>query len=181
MKNLNSGNSNIPTKVELNTVNMNEKQPFLVRQIIVKGRNNQELFQILQNSIIKESVQVIASPRIDVAGNAYYWLGVRFDRFELDFKLLVNQQIMNYIFSYLKGDEELPDVTDFTPEIPKIELSQWIREHEHKHFTLTAKCKEELQIGEGKNYLVRKLVFQNGKFIYPSMEVEDILSLIMID
>ena len=163
-----------------NNITIEEKKPFLCRQITVKGRNNQELFQILHDAISKKPVQVIATPRIDVAGNAYYWLGVRFDRFELDFKLQINQQITDYIFSYLKGEENLPNVINFIPETPNVDLSQWLRMHAVPHFTSIIKSTEELQMGGDKNYLVKKLIFRNGKFIYPAVEVEDILSLIGI-
>ena len=166
--------------IKLMTSSIENKTPFLVRQITVKGRNNQELFNILQDAISKKPIQVIASPRIDVAGNAYYWLGVRFDRFELDFKLSVNPQIMDYIFSYLKGEENLPEVTDLAPFAPEMGLSQWVKEHERQHLTSFVKIKEELQMVDNKNYLTTKFVYRNGKLIYPSVEVEDILSLIGI-
>ena len=139
-----------------------------LHQTIVKGGTTEKLFALMQGAIERKPVDVIVTPRVDKGANAYYWVGVRFENRELDFKLPVNQQIKDYILAYLRrSNVALPEVTDFEPEAVA-DSNQWLLDHETEH------SKYAMQ-----NYLKLRLKFPFGKIIYPATAVEDVLSLIM--
>jgi hypothetical protein len=151
-----------------------------LQQTIVKGGTTEQLFALMQRAISNNPVEVIVTPRVDKGSNAYYWVGVRFESRELDFKLPVNQQIKDYILSYLRrGNVALPEVTDFEPEAGIVDVNQWILDHEAEHEKYAMHKDEQVSMSNGKNYLKLRLKYHFGKIIYPAAEVEDILSLIM--
>jgi hypothetical protein len=152
---------------------------FQLRQVTVKAQSNEALFKLVEQAISRKPIQVIVTPRIDVAGYAYYWMGIRFDRQELDFKLKINEQIGKYILAYLKGDEPLPIVTEFEPSKKIENPEEWLREHEAHHSLSAITSKEELSMRDEVNYLTTKLMFMNGKIKYPSIKCEDVLSLLL--
>ena len=152
---------------------------FQLRQIAVKAQSNEALFKLIGQAISRKPVQVIVTPRVDKGGYPYYWIGVRFDYQELNFKLQVTEQIMDYILAYLKGDSELPTVTEFNPTEKVENIAEWLRGHEVKHIGSSLYNKEEIALKEGSNYLTRKFVYPNGKVNYPSVKCEDILSIIL--
>lgn len=161
------------------TATVETNNNFQLRQITVKAQSNQALFKLIEQAIERKPVQVIVTPRIDAGGYPYYWIGVRFDYQELNFKLQVTEQIMDYILAYLKGDEQLPTVTDFNPTEKVQNVDDWQRSHEGKHACSALYGKEELSLREGMNYLTRKLVYPHGKVNYPSVKCEDVLSIIL--
>ena len=165
-------NVNVNSSIENQT-------PFLIRQVTVKAQTNEALFKLVEQAIDRKPVQVIVTPRIDVVGHAYYWMGVRFDRQELNFKLKINEQIGNYILAYLKGDEPLPTVTEFEPTKTVENAEEWLLQHEAYHSKSAISFKEELAMRGDVNYLTTKLVFMNGKINYPSTKCEDVLSIIL--
>ncbi len=160
-------------------VTTESKSNFSIRQVAVKAQSNEALFKLIEQAIQRKPVQMIVTPRIDAGGYPYYWVGVRFDYQELNFKLQVNEQIMKYILAYLKGDEELPTVTNFNPTEKIEHVEEWLENHEMNHIFSSIYDKEELSMREGGNYLTRKFVYQNGKINYPSTKCEDVLSIIL--
>lgn len=151
-----------------------------LKQTVVKGGTTEQLFALMQRAISNNPVEVIVTPRVDKGANAYYWVGVRFENRELDFKLPVNKQIKDYILAYLRrGNVELPKVTDFEPEAGIVDINQWLLDHETEHTGFAMHKDEQVRMGDNKNYLKLRLKFPFGKIIYPAAEVEDILSLIM--
>ncbi|MDR0954723.1 MAG: hypothetical protein LBM20_05005 [Rikenellaceae bacterium] len=155
------------------------KTNFQLYQVTVKAQTNEALFKLIEQAIERKPVQMIVTPRIDVAGYPYYWVGIRSDYRELNFKLQVNDQIMNYILAYLKGDEQLPTVSDFNPTEKIENVAEWLECHEMKHFRSSLYDKEELSMKEGINYLTRKFVYLNGKINYPSTKCDDALSILL--
>lgn len=156
------------------------KSNFRLRQVTVKAQSNEALFKLIEQAINRRPVQVIVTPRIDVAGLPYYWIGVRFDYQELNFKLQVNDQITKYILAYLKGEKELPTVTEYEPTEKIEDVDGWLMEHEMKHYRHSISFREEINLREGVNYLTKKLIFINGKINYPSTKCDDVLSIILI-
>ena len=152
---------------------------FQLRQIAVKAQSNEALFKLIEQAIDRKPAQVIVTPRVDQGGYPYYWIGVRFDYQELNFKLQVTEQIMDYILAYLKGDSELPTVTEFNPTTKVENVAEWLRSHEMKHIGSSLYNKEELSIKEGANYLTRKFLYPHGKVNYPSIKCEDALSILL--
>lgn len=151
-----------------------------LQQTIVKGGTTEQLFTLMQRAISNSPVEIIVTPRVDKGSNAYYWVGVRFENKELDFKLPVNQQIKAYILAYLRrGNVALPEVTDFEPETGIVDMNHWLLDHEAEHEKYAMHKDEQVRLSDGKNYLKLRLKYHFGKIIYPSTEVEDILSLIM--
>ena len=164
---------------EMTSVSSNTPAQAL-QQTIVKGGTTEQLFALMQRAISNNPVEVIVTPRVDKGANAYYWVGVRFENRELDFKLPVNKEIKDYILAYLRrGNVELPKVTDFEPEAGIVDINQWLLDHETEHTGFAMHKDEQVRMGDNKNYLKLRLKFPFGKIIYPSTEVEDILSLIM--
>lgn len=150
-----------------------------LQQTVVKGGTTEKLFALMHRAIEKKPTDVIVTPRVDKGSNAYYWVGVRFENKELDFKLPVNQQIRDYILAYLRrGNVALPEVTDFEPEAVE-DSNQWLLDHETEHSKFAMRKDEQVCMADNKNYLKLRLKFPVGKIIYPAVEVEDILSLIM--
>lgn len=151
-----------------------------LQQTIVKGGTTEQLFALMQRAISSNPVEVIVTPRVDKGANAYYWVGVRFENRELDFKLPVNKEIKDYILAYLRrGNVELPKVNDFEPEAGIVDINQWLLYHETEHTGFAMHKDEQVRMSDDKNYLKLRLKFPFGKIIYPATAVEDILSLIM--
>lgn len=172
-------NSNVVESSVMESVSSNAPVRSL-QQTIVKGGTTEQLFALMQRAISNNPVEVIVTPRVDKGANAYYWVGVRFENRELDFKLPVNKEIKDYILAYLRrGNVELPKVTDFEPEAGIVDINQWLLDHETEHTGFAMHKAEQVRMGDDKNYLKLRLTFPFGKIIYPSTEVEDILSLIM--
>ena len=173
VKTSNSVNSSEMTSVSSNAPAM------ALQQTIVKGGTTEQLFTLMQRAIEKKPTAVIVTPRVDKGSNAYYWVGVRFESRELDFKLPVNQQIKDYILAYLRrSNVALPEVTDFEPEAVE-DANQWLLDHETEHSRFAMHKDEQVHMGDEKNYLKLRLQFPFGKIIYPATAVEDVLSLIM--
>lgn len=177
MSNIND--SNVANSSVMNSASSNSTATTL-RQTIVKGGTTQQLFTLMSRAMANNPVDVIVTPRVDKGSNAYYWVGVRFENRELDFKLPMNRQIRAYILAYLRrGNVELPKVTDFEPETGIMDMGQWILDHEAEHEKFAIHKDEHVSMAGGKNYLKVRLRYHFGKIIYPATEVEDILSLIM--
>lgn len=173
VKNTNSTSSEMASVSSNSTV-------MSLQQTIVKGGTTEQLFALMQRAISNNPVEIIVTPRVDKGANAYYWVGVRFENRELDFKLPVNNQIKDYILAYLRrGNVGLPEVTDFEPEAGIEDMNQWLVNHEIEHTDFAMHKDEQVRMGDDKNYLKLRLKFPFGKIIYPAAEVEDILSLIM--
>ena len=172
--------SNSVNSSEMTSVSANSNAPVkALQQTIVKGGTTEKLFALMQGAIERKPVDVIVTPRVDKGANAYYWVGVRFENRELDFKLPVNQQIKDYILAYLRrSNVELPTITDFEPEAVE-DVNQWLLDHETEHGKYAMHKDEQVHMGDEKNYLKLRLQFPFGKIIYPATAVEDVLSLIM--
>ena len=162
----------------METVSSNA-QAMALHQTVVKGGTTEQLFALMQGAIEKKPTAVIVTPRVDRASNAYYWVGVRFENRELDFKLPVKQQIKDYILAYLRrSNVELPTVTDFELEAVA-DSNQWLLDHENEHGKYAMHKDEQVHMGDERNYLKLRLKFPFGKIIYPATAVEDVLSRIM--
>lgn len=162
----------------METVSSNA-QAMALQQTIVKGGTTEKLFALMHRAIEKKPTAVIVTPQVDKGANAYYWVGVRFENRELDFKLPVNKQIKNYILAYLRrSNVELPTVTDFELEAVA-DSNQWLLDHENEHGKYAMHKDEQVHMGDERNYLKLRLKFPFGKIIYPATAVEDVLSLIM--
>ena len=150
-----------------------------LRQTIVKANSNEELFNLLKRAIGKNPTRVIITPRVDVAQNAYYWIGVRFGNRELDFKLAVNEEIKSYLRDYMVGIQigDLPEVTNFKPEQVE-DVQEWLTNNMGFHKLGALKTEELLTMRDGVNYLYSKYTLMRGRIYYPSTKVDDVLSLV---
>ena len=83
-----------------------------LRLVKMKFDTNAKMVRTLTAAVSKGIDKLILTPRVDVAGCGYVWLGIRKGRIELDGKLLLNRQIGEYLLAYLQGTE-LPEITDF--------------------------------------------------------------------
>ena len=163
MKEINK-NSNVETSSVMESVSSNAPAMAL-QQTIVKGGTTDKLFALMQRAIEKKPDAVIVTPRVDKGSNAYYWVGVRFEK--------------DYILAYLRrSNVALPEVTDFEPEAVA-DSNQWLLDHETQHSKYAMHKDEQVHMGDEKNYLKLRLQFPFGKIIYPATAVEDVLSLIM--
>lgn len=172
---MNTQNSNINSVVANVSVENNTN---LLRQITAKAKSNEALFKLIEQAISRKPVQLIVTPRVDVGGYPYYWIGVRFDYRELNFKLLRSNQIGYFILAYLRGDDTLPEVTEFTPTEKIEDAQEWLYWHHDVHSAGSISCREEISMQDGVNYITKKLIFKNGKINYPSTKCDDVLSLL---
>ena len=162
-----------------NVSNNANNNNFQIHKVTVKAPSNEALFKLIQQATQNKGVQLIVTPRVDVGGYPYYWIGIRVDIKELNFKLQVTEQIMDYILAYLKGDEELPEVTDFNPTEKVENAGEWLCIHEAKHIHSSEYYKDEIAMKEGVSYLTKKLTYRNGKINYPAAKFESVLSFLL--
>lgn len=154
--------------------------PFLNRQVRVKPRTVEEAFGIIKNAVaLEKPVQMIISPRVDMACKAYYYIGVRFDREEVDFKLPVNAEIEDFIIRYMIGEDSLPEVQDLTPATVEAE-DDWFAELDTRLKSFDVHGKEELEMTDKANYLKVVYKMRRGKITISKGKVESIVSLLNI-
>ena len=148
-----------------------------LRVIKLKAETNDKVFKSLNNAIKAGATTLIVTPRVDVAGCGYVWFGVRKEQTELDGKLLLNEQIANYIKAFLMG-EELPAVTIYDPDSEICCQEEWLAQIESEIAALADTSYEEYQQNdEGVGDLGKKYCFANGKVIMPAQQVADVAEL----
>lgn len=148
-----------------------------LRVIKLKAETNDKVFKSLNNAIKAGATTLIATPRVDVAGCGYVWFGIRKEQTELDGKLLLNEQIVNYIKAFLLG-EELPAVKNFESDNAICCQEEWLATIEAEIAKLAESTQEEYnESEEGIGYLVKKYAFANGKVVMPSQQVSSIAEL----
>lgn len=148
-----------------------------LRVIKLKTESNDKAFNALNNAINAGATTLIATPRVDVAGCGYVWFGIRKEQTELDGKLLLNEQIANYIKAFLLG-EELPEVKNFESDNAICCQEEWLATVEAEVAKLADSSYEEYQQNdEGVGYLVQKYTFANGKVVMPAQQVADVAEL----
>lgn len=96
-----------------------------LRLVKMKFDTNAKMVRTLTAAVSKGIDKLILTPRVDVAGCGYVWLGIRKGRIELDGKLLLNRQIGEYLLAYLQGTE-LPEITDFDSDREICCQSDWL-------------------------------------------------------
>lgn len=146
---------------------------------IVKARTNEELFNLVKRAITMKPKCIIITPRVDMSQKAYYWIGVRFEDRELDFKLGVNDAIQLFLYDYLLDVpiENIPEVTNFEADTID-DPETWLALHKETHMMNICKQEDIIDMTDGVNYLKTKFTYLNGKVIYPAIRVDDILSLV---
>ena len=168
---------NFADNVQQTAINEMANNNATIRVIKVKGENNESVFSSLRKAIEAGATTLIATPRVDVAGCGYVWFGIRKEQTELDGKLLMNEQIANYIKAFLMG-EELPTVTNCNPDNAICCQEEWLATVEAEVAKLADSSYEEYQQSdEGVGYLVKKYCFANGKVVMPAKQVADVAEL----
>lgn len=148
-----------------------------LRVIKLKAESNDKVFNALNSAIKAGATTLIATPRVDVAGCGYVWFGIRKEQTELDGKLLLNEQIANYIKAFLLG-EELPEVKNFESDNAICCQEEWLATVEAEVAKLAESTQEEYNESEdGIGYLVKKYAFANGKVVMPAQQVADVAEL----
>lgn len=148
-----------------------------LRVIKLKAESNDKAFNALNNAIKAGATTLILTPRIDVANCGYVWFGIRKEQTELDGKLLLNEQIANYIKAFLMG-EELPEVKNYESDSEVCCQEEWLAQVESQVAALADTSYEEYQQNdEGVGYLVKKYCFANGKVVMPAKQVADVAEL----
>ena len=148
-----------------------------LRVIKLKAESNDKAFKALNSAIKAGATTLIATPRVDVAGCGYVWFGIRKEQTELDGKLLLNEQIANYIKAFLLG-EELPEVKNFESDNAICCQEEWLATVEAEVAKLADSALEEYnESDEGVGYLTKKYTFANGKVVMPAQQVADVAEL----
>lgn len=156
--------------------------PFLHQQFKLYPRSNEEAVSILFNTISQrenQPLQLIATPGIDINGNAYIYIGMRIDRQEVDYKLPVNDAILEVVLQYMNGADELPAVDNIQPE--KVEDDQkenWIKKLEEKVNAFQAVKKETVELTDKANYVKVSYRLQRGKLTFNKGRVNNIIDLL---
>jgi len=160
----------------LEQMEIETRERFYLRQIIVRTESNQKRFELLHKMVENGAEILIRTPRVDQAGHRYDWTGIRKGSVEFDFKLVLNAQIEAYLDAFLYG-RELPEVTDFEPDAVIEDANAWIESHKERYSQEALSSSQELSLGEYGDYLVDKLVFPKGKIIYPGLLLENLTDL----
>ena len=148
-----------------------------IRVIKVKADNNERTFAALAKAIEAGATTLIVTPRVDVAGCGYVWFGIRKGQTELDGKLLLNNQIWDFVQAFLLG-EELPEVKNYESDSEVCCQEEWLAQVESEIAALADTSYEEYQQNdEGVGYLVQKYTFANGKVVMPAQQVADVAEL----
>lgn len=154
---------------------------FDIHRVELRGMNNYEAFDVVRRAVENRKVlRMLVTPGVDKNNCPYYWIGLRYDINEIVFKLLVNEEISVYIMAFLKGDEEMPEVTTCVPDTITGSKADWLEEHKMMQSVHAESRNEVMTISNGRNFLCTKLKFQNGKISY-SEEYSDILSFLKPD
>ena len=119
----------------------------------MKFDTNAKMVRTLTAAVSKGIDKLILTPRVDVAGCGYVWLGIRKGRIELDGKLLLNRQIGEYLLAYLQGTE-LPEITDFDSDREICCQSDWLEAIATKLEKLATTAEEEYT--ETEDYAFRR-------------------------
>ena len=154
---------------------------FYIHRVELRGMNNYEAFDVVRRAVENGKVlRMLVTPGVDKNNCPYYWIGLRYDINEIVFKLLVNEEIEAYIMAFLKGDEEMPEVTSCVPDTVTGNKADWLEEHKMMQSGYAESSKEAMTMSNGRTFLCTKLKFQNGKISY-SEEYSDILSFLKPD
>lgn len=159
-----------------------KQEPFLMRQVVIKPRSAEEAFNIIKKAVANEkTVQMIVTPRIDRGRKAYFYVGIRIDRQEVDFKFPVNRETRQYLLSYMNGETPLPEISNYEPEtVTSADEAGWFDTLEDQLLDMKLVGKEKLEITDGANYLKVSYKMKNGKITFDKGVVEDIFALIGI-
>ena len=148
-----------------------------LRVIKLKAESNDKVFNALNSAIKAGATTLIVTPRVDVAGCGYVWFGIRKEQTELDGKLLLNNQIWDFVQAFLLG-EELPEVKSYESDNEICCQEEWLATVEAEVAKLADNVYEEYQQNdEGIGYLVKKYTFANGKVVMPAQQVADVAEL----
>lgn len=157
-------------------------QPFLKNQFKLSPRNAEEAVNILFNTIAQKGdqpLQLIASPGIDVVGNPYLYICMRIERQEADMKVPVNDAIVDMVFTYMNGSDELPVVENLEPERVEDERrEEWITRLEEKCKAFQAVRKETVEIANDVCYVKVSYRMQRGKITFRKGKVENLMQLL---
>lgn len=148
-----------------------------LRVIKLKAESNDKVFNALNSAIKAGATTLIVTPRVDVAGCGYVWFGIRKEQTELDGKLLLNNQIWDFVQAFLLG-EELPEVKSYESDNEICCQEEWLATVEAEVAKLADNVYEEYQQNdEGVGYLAKKYNFANGKVVMPAKQVADVAEL----
>ena len=154
---------------------------FYIHRVELRGMNNDEAFDVVRRAVENGKVlRMLVTPGVDKNNCPYYWIGLRYGINEIVFKLLVNEEIENYIIAFLEGDEAMPEVTSCVPDTVTGSKADWLEEHKMMQSLHAESSNEVMTISNGRNFLCTKLKFKNGKISY-SEEFSDILSFLKPD
>lgn len=183
-----SENEQINNKIMENIISKTENPrvsnpSFLARQIVAKPRTTAEAFKIITDAIKTEKpVQLIISPRVDIANKAYFYTGVRFDVQEIDMKLPVSREMQDYVLQYMSGAENLPEVNNFEAETVEPEnQAEWFLSLEKRVMDLNGIRREQVEITDDANYIKVNYKMEKGKVSISKGTVDNLLQLLSLN
>lgn len=152
------------------------KHSFPIARAVIKGKSNEELVSLLNEAVRGNAVKWIhLTPRIDKGGYPYYWVGLRNRDMEVQFKLLINGEVEDFVHAYLTGATELPEVKNHYPDPTVSAGAEWLADHMRENTKYSEKVKKTISTAKGRTFVNTTLRFKNGK-IYYSEEQADIIS-----
>lgn len=126
--------SNINGKQQAAADNIQKKAR---RIVTMKSGNNQAMVQTVQKAVTHGIDLLILTPRVDVAGNKYAWVGLRKGKTELQGKILLNPHVWNYLLAVLQG-KELPEIAEYSAESANCDQHEWLTEWKKKSASIPA-------------------------------------------
>jgi len=157
-------------------------QKFLIRQVKLNPRNAEESFNLFISTLAQaqgQPLQLVASPGVDAMGNAYFYIGLRIDRQEVDLKLTVNEAIIALVLAYMSGAEQLPAVENLAPmKVSDDNKNAWYADLEKRLNSLKAVRKERIEFTDNGSYLKVTYKLAHGKITLHQGRVENLMQLL---
>lgn len=159
-----------------------KNQKFLNRQVKLTPLNNEESFRLITNTIHQakgQPLEIIATPGVDKMGNAYFFIGLRIDRYEVDLKLSVNEAIVALVLAFMSGSDELPIIENLTPmRVSSEDKVKWYKDLERQMSELRAVRKEKIEVTEYGTYVKVTYKLPHGKITINHGKVENLMQLL---
>ena len=166
--------------IEKITETINKK--FLTRQVKLSPQTNEESFRLITDTILQakgQPLEIIATPGVDKMGNAYFFVGLRINRQEVDLKLSVNEAMVAMVLAFMCGSDKLPQVDDLNPmKISAEDKIAWYQNLERQMEDLQAIKKEKMEETQTGTYMKVIYKLPHGKIIINHGKVDNLLQLL---
>lgn len=177
-----NNSNNFGENAIIETISETINKKFLTRQVKLSPQTNEESFRLITNTILQakgQPLEIIATPGVDKLGNAYFFVGLRINRHEVDLKLSVNEAMVAMVLAFMCGSDKLLQVDDLNPmKISAEEKIAWYQNLERQMSELKAVRKEKIEVTEYGTYMKVTYKLPHGKITINHGKVENLMQLL---